>query len=341
MRSARLFAIVWFAFVALAYAGSTASAADFYAHKQIEIVVSTEAGTVYDAYARLLARHLPEHIPGDPSIIVDNMPGGGGLKAANYMFNEAPRDGTVIAGTHNAVFTMSLVFPSLAKFDERKFSWIGSVTKDPYLAIVRPDAPIRTVADAEKVGVTMGGPSAGSLGVDMVAISNALLGTKFKVIAGYKDPADVLLAMRRREVDGAFSISWSELKPTNLVQQGKVRIIAQEGVTPFPAFGPAPMLIAQARNEADREALVFMLGRAEAARPYFGPPGMPAERLAILRKAFDDSVRDPAFLADAARMRIAVDQPMDGDALAGFVNRLLSTPKPVTDRVAAILANSR
>ena len=341
MRS-KLFAgmIAFITFVGHAPLASAATN-DFYEGKQIQIFVSTEAGTVYDSYARLLARYLPDHIAGRPVVVVQNMPGGGGLKAANYMYNVAPRDGTAIAGTHSAVFTMSLVFPSLAKFNERRFSWIGSVTKDPYLAIVNKDAPIKTLMDAKQVSVSMGGPSAGSLGVDMVAITNALLGTKMKAIAGYKDPRDVLLAMQRHEVDGTFSISWSELKSTNLLQQGKVRIIAQHGMTPFPAFGDAPLLINLAKSEADRQALIFMLGRQEAARPYFGPPDIPPDRLAILRRAFEDTVHDPSFLNDASQMKIAVDQPMSGVKLAAFVDRLQSTPKQVTDRVHTILGRSR
>ncbi len=269
------------------------------------------------------------------------MPGGGGLKVANYIANVAPKDGTVIGGTHNAVLSMSKTEPDLAKFDERNFGWIGSVSADPYLAIVRADVPIQTIEDAKTKVVSMGGPSAGSLGVDMVVMSNALLGTKFKLIAGYKDPAEVRLAMFRGEVDGTFSISWSELKPTNLLQEGKVRVIAQHSFTPFPAFGNAPVTIDLAKNDQDRQALKFMLGREEAARPYFAPPGIPAERLAILRKAFMDTVSDPAFLKDAAARNIAVDQPMEGGKLAAFVAQLDGTSPAIIDRVSKILADSR
>ncbi len=314
---------------------------DFYKGKQVQIVVSTDSGTSYDSYARLLAQHMPRHIPGAPSIIVQNMPGGGGLKVANYMANIAPRDGTVIAGTLNAVFTMSLTTPDQAKFDENKFAWIGSVTRDPYIAIVSNTAPIKTIMDARTTQVSMGGASAGTLGVDMVAISNALLGTKFKLIAGYKDPGEVRLAMQRGEVDGTFSVSWSEVKPTNLVQEGKVRIIAQHGLTRFPEFGDAPMLMDQAPNEDARLALKFMLGRQEAARPYFAPPGAPAERVAILRRAFDATVKDPAYLADAAAMKLTIDEPMNGEDLTKFVAQMHTTPKAVIDRVAAILATAR
>lgn len=318
-----------------------ARSAEFYKGKQIEIVVSTSAGTVYDAYARLLARYLPAHIPGHPTIIVENMPGGGGLRVANYMANIAPRDGTVIAGTHNAVLTMSKTYPKLAKFDERNFGWIGSVSRDPYLAIVRSDVPIKTIMDARKTVVSMGAPSAGSLGVDMVVISNALLGTKFKLIAGYKNPSAIRLAMMRGEVDGTFAVSWSSLRSSNLLQEGKVRVIAQHCFTPFSAFGNAPLTIDQAKNSADRQALIFMLGRQEAARPYFAPPGLPPARLATLRKAFMASVKDPALLHDAAAMHISVDQPMEGAKLAQYVVKLDSTPPAIIERIRHILAASR
>lgn len=336
-----ILAVFCAAFGLIAPVERAAAAGPFYAGKQIQIFVSTEAGTVYDAYARLLAQHMPEHIPGAPSIVVMNMPGGGGLKVANYMQDVAPRDGTSIAGTHSAVFTMSLVMPGQAHFDERKFSWIGSVTRDPYLAIVRPNAPIRSFDDARSSVITMGGPSAGSLGVDLVAVSNAVLGTKFKIVAGYKDPKEVLLALQRDEVDGTFAISWSELSSTGLVQQGKVRVIAQHGLTALPIFGDAPLLVDEAHTPQDRQALVFMVGRAEAARPYFAPPGVPADRLEILRRAFDATVADPAFLADAKRSNLAVDGPMTGEKLGGFVDELMSTPKSVTDRIQAILTQSR
>jgi tripartite-type tricarboxylate transporter receptor subunit TctC len=329
------------AFAVLPLAAHAAEGDDFYKGKQIEIVVSTEPGVVYDTYARLLAQYLPAHVPGNPAVVVVNMPGGGGLKVANYIANIAPRDGTVIAGTHNAVLTMSKTTPDLAKFDERTFGWIGSVSRDPYLAIVMNNVPIKTIEDAKTTVVSMGGPSAGSLGVDMVVIANALIGTKFKLIAGYKDPGEIRLAMQRGEVDGTFSISWSELKSTNLLQQGKVRIIAQHGFTPFPAFGDAPLLIDQAKNDADRQALIFMLGRQEAARPYFAPPGLPPGRLETLRAAFAATVADPAFLADAARMNISVDQPMDGANLAAFVTKLDGTSPEVIDRISKILASSR
>ena len=318
-----------------------AQEADFYRGKQVTLVVSTEPGTVYDAYARLLAQFMPAHIPGHPIIVAQNMPGGGGLRAANYVNNIAARDGTVFAGTHNAVLTMSLIAPDLAKFDERKFSWIGSVTKDPYVAVVGKDVPIATLEEAKTKSVSMGGPSAGSLGVDLPVVVNALFGTKFRIVAGYKDPVEVRLAMQRGEVDGTFSVSWSELKQSNLVRDGVFRVIAQHGLTRSAEIGAAPMLMEQARTGEDKAALLFMLGRQEAARPYFAPPEIPRERLAILRAAFMETVRDPAFVKLASDARLAIDGPMEGAALAEFDDKLMSTPASVTDRLQSILAQSR
>ena len=140
------------------------AAEEFFAGKQIQLLVSSEPGTVYDSYARLVARHIGEHMPGQPRVLAQNMPGGGGLRVANYIANIAPRDGSVFAATHNAVLTMSLVTPDAAKFNEREFSWIGSVTRDPYLAVVRADVPVATIEDAKTKTISMGAASAGSLG---------------------------------------------------------------------------------------------------------------------------------------------------------------------------------
>jgi tripartite-type tricarboxylate transporter receptor subunit TctC len=322
-------------------AHAAAAQENFYAGKQLQILVSTEPGTVYDAYARLVARVIGDHIAGRPSVIVQNMPGGGGLRVANHLANVSPRDGTAIAATHNAVLTMSLVNPDAAKFSERELSWIGSVTRDPYMAVVRADVPISTIDDAKTTVVSMGGASAGSLGVDLPVISNALFGTKLRVVGGYKDPGEVKLAMMRGEVDGTFSVSWSETKQAGLVQAGKLRIIAQHAFKPHPELGGAPLLMDQAKTDADRAALVFMLGRQEAARPYFAPPGVPRDRLEMLRTAFMKTMRDPEFLRQSESMKLGIDEPMDGASLAEFVGKLMSTPRSVTERIASIIAASR
>ena len=315
---------------------------DFFKGKQLQIVCATEAGGLYDVYSRLLAKHMPRHIPGNPSAIVLNMPGGGSIKATNYIVNVAPRDGTAFAGTHSAVPTLPLTAPDQAKFDVNALSWIGSITKDPYVAYVWHTAPVKTLEDLKTTQIVMGGASAGTAGVDMVMLANEMFGFKMKLVIGYKDSIEVKLAMERGEVQGTFSNSWSDLKTTNMnwIQEGKVRLIAQHGFTEHPELKGVPLLMDQAKTDADRQALVFMLSRQEASKPYFAPPGVPAARMAILRAAFDATMTDPEFLKDAAIAHVAVDEPMNAEQLIKMVHDVSATPKPVVDRVQGILAKA-
>ena len=286
-------------------AASQARAADedFFKGKQLQIICSTDAGGLYDV---------------------------------------APKDGTVFAGTHSAVPTLPLTAPDQAKFDVNALSWIGSVTKDPFVAYVWHTAPLKTLDDLKTTQIVMGGASAGTGGVDMVLLANEMFGMKMKLVIGYKDSVEVKFAMERGEVQGTFSNSWSDLKTTNLnwVQEGKVRIIAQHGFKEHPELKGVPLLMDQAKNDADRQALVFMLARQEMSKPYFAPPGVPAARMAILRTAFDATMKDPEFLKDAETAHVAVDEPMNADQLIQMVRDVSATPKPVVDRVQAILAKA-
>jgi tripartite-type tricarboxylate transporter receptor subunit TctC len=316
---------------------------DFYKGKQLQIVCATENVGIYDTYARLLAKHMPRHIPGNPTTIVVNMPGGGGIKAANYLANVAPRDGTVIMGSLSAISTLQLTAPDQAKFDVNSFNWIGSVTKDPFVAYVWNTAPVKTLVDLKTTPIIMGATSAGTGGFDMVILANEMFGYKMKLVGGYKDTQEVKLAMERGEIQGTFSNSWGDLKSQNMawITDGKVRIIGQHGFSPHPELKDVAMFMDEAKNEADRQALVFMLARQEASKPYSAPPGTPEARVAILRAAFDATVRDPEFVKDAQTMHMAVDQPMNGKELADMVRSVSSTPKAVVDRVQGILAKAR
>jgi tripartite-type tricarboxylate transporter receptor subunit TctC len=316
----------------LAASGAHAADDDFFKGKQVQIISATEAGTIYDIYSRLLAKHMMRHIPGNPIAQVQNMPGGGSIKAANYIGNVAPRDGTVFLGSHSAISTLQLTAPDQAKFDVNAFNWIGSITKDPFVAYVWNTAPAKTLADLKTMQVVMGGASAGTAGVDMAILANEMFGFKMRIVAGYKDSIEVKFAMERGEVQGTFANAWSDLKTSNMswINEGKVRVIAQHGFEPHPEL-----------KEADRQALVFMLSRQEAAKPYFAPPGVPPARIAILRSAFDATMKDPEFLKDAETARIPVDQPMNGAQLTETVRTVGTTPKPVVDRMQGILAKAQ
>jgi tripartite-type tricarboxylate transporter receptor subunit TctC len=329
------------AFFAAATAWARGADGDFYEGKQIQLICSSEPGAVYDVYARLLAKYMPNYIPGQPTMIVQNMPGAGGLKATNYIANIAPRDGTVFVGTISGIPTSALMTPELAKFDVNNLSWIGSITKDPFIGYVWHTAPIQTLEDAKKIPVTMGATTAGTGGVDMVILADAFFGFKFKLVAGYKDTLEVKLAMEKGEIDGTFANGWGDLKTLNYdwIRDGKVRIIVQHGFEKHPELPDVPLFMDQAKTEADRQALVLMLSRQEASKPFFGPPGLPPARLAILRHAFDAAIRDPGFVQDAATAHLAVEGPMNGDQLAAMVAQVSATPLSVVERVKSTLAN--
>ena len=320
--------------------GTAAQAADdgFYKGKQVRLIVSTDPAGAYDTYARLLAAHMGDHIPGKPSLIVQNMPGASGLRTANYMFTTAPRDGTVIAGTHSSVPTAPLTTPDVASFDVNKFSWIGSAASDPYVGYVWNTSPVQSLEDARTKEVIMGGVSLGSAGVDMAVIGRDLFGLKLKIVTGYKASNDVKLAMERGEVHGTFANAWSSIKtsePTWL-RDHKIKVIVQHGFKPLPDLPDVPLFIDLAKTEQDRQALIFLLARQEAAKPYFAPPDIPATRLETLRIAFAETLRDPAFVADSTRMGLTLDGPMTGEELAALVQKLSATPASVVTRINGI-----
>ena len=316
---------------------------DFYKGKQIRLVVSTDAGGAYDTYARILAQIMRDHIPGNPIIIVQNMPGAGGLKVANYIAATAPRDGTVIAATHSSILTAQLTSPGAASFEATRLSWIGSITTDPYVGYVWHTAPVKTLADTRTTEVVMGGVSVGTAGTDYGILARDLFGLKIRTVNGYKSSNDVKLAMERGEVQGAFANGWSSIRNADpeWIRDGKIRIIVQHGFRPLPELPDVPLFISLAQTDADRQALVFMLARQEAAKPYFAPPEIPAERLAILRRAFDATVHDPRFLSLSAEANVTVEGPMTGDELSALVAKVAQTPPEVIARINRMLAEKK
>jgi tripartite-type tricarboxylate transporter receptor subunit TctC len=322
---------------------ATAAEEDFYKGRQLRLIVSTDAGGAYDTYARAMAQVLRDHIPGNPAIVVQNMPGASGLKTANYMQANAPRDGSVIASTHAGILTSQLTSPGAAQFELTRFSWVGSVTTDPFIGYVWHTAPIRTLEDTRTTEVIMGGVSVGSSSVDYGIMARDMFGLKLKIVTGYKASNDVKLAMERGEVQGTFANGWSSIKTAEpeWLRDKKIRIIVQHGLKALPELPDVPLFIDLAKTEADRQALIFMLARQEAAKPYFAPPDIPPARLDVLRRAFDATVHDPKFLALAGKMNIAVEQPMTGNALATLVTQVSQTPSAVVQRVTRILAEKK
>ncbi len=314
--------------------------ADFFKGKQLRVIVPTPVGGLYDVFARLVAEHLPRHLPGNPRAIAQNMGGAGGLVAANYIANVAPRDGTVLASAHSSTPTASLLSPEGAKFDVNDLSWIGSITKDPFVSYVWHTSPVQSLDDLKTKEGVFGGNAVGSASIDYAIVGKEFFGLKIKIITGYPNATDVKLAMERGELNGTFGNGWSALKagePTWLPER-KVTLLTQFGLSRHPEMPDVPLFIDLAKNAPDRQALELLLARQEFSKPYYGPPGIPAPRLTALRRAFDATMTDPAFLADAAKVNAPVDGPMTGEEVATAVKRISGTPQSVVKRIETMFA---
>jgi tripartite-type tricarboxylate transporter receptor subunit TctC len=324
---------------ALACAAARAQPAPerFYGGRTLSIIV--DGGGAYEAYARMLAQYLPKYIPGRPAIIVQEMPGAGGVRAANFLYNVAPRDGTVIAGLHGAVLTAPLLSPGAATFNNTRFSWIGNVTRDTYVGYVWHTSPVQTLEQASTKQLVLGGTSVGGNGIDMAIVARDVFGFKIKIVSGYKTSSETKIALERGEIDGTMANLWTSLKQTDWLAKGLVHVFVQHGTQKHPELPDTPLFRDFARNDAERQILDVLGVREEITRPYLAPPEIPAERLAILRRAFDATVRDPDYLAEMTRQRLEVEGPLSGEELALVVDRIAKTPPAVVQRLVALFSN--
>src|SRR3954470_16652364 len=266
---------------------------DFYKGKQIRMIVRTTVGGDYDQYSRLLARFIGKHIPGNPSILVVNMPGGGGITAANYMAQVAPHDGTVFGIVSQGLATdQALGMSPQLKADLREFNWIGNVVYSNQLLVVWKTSPTKTIEDAKKRETTIGATGAGSASVQYPAFYNNVLGTKFKIVFGYPGGQMIDLAMERGEVEGRGTnpySGWMASKPSWILTKQIIPLI-QAGIEKEPALPNVPLILDQKVKPEDKPLLEFMARGATVGRPLATTPGVPADRVAALRKAFEETV---------------------------------------------------
>jgi len=324
-------------------AGSVSAMADavndFYQGRQIRFVVRTPPGGDYDQYTRLIARFMGKHIPGNPALITVNMPGGGGITAANYMAQVAPRDGTVIGIVSQGLAAdQALGMSPGLKADLREFNWIANVVSSNQLLVVWHTSPTRTLADAKKRETLIGTTGSGSVSVQYPAFYNNVLGTKFKIVFGYTGGQEIDLAMQRGEVEGRGTnpySGWMASEPTWIPQKLIIPLI-QSGLEKEPELPDVPLIIDQPVKPADRPLLEFMARTATVGRPLATTPGVPAERVAALRAAFAATLKDPDFVATAAKEHMEI-KPMTGEKLAEIIAGLLNTPADVRERVKAAL----
>lgn len=317
--------------VFLAGQSGTAGAQNFYAGKTISIIVS--GGGAFDTYARTFSRHMPRHIPGQPNMIVQGMPGGGGVRAASFIYKIAPKDGTTIGGVHGAVLGAPLLTPQAADYDITKFSWIGNATRDQYVSYFWHTSPVQSIEDLKTKKVIVGGSSVGGAGIDLAIIGKELFGLNLTIVSGYKTSQETKLAIEKGEVYGTIANGLSSLKQTDWLETGKVRIVMQHGSKPNPALGNVPMFRSFARNDTELQMLDLIGVREEISKPYVAPPGLPAERLNVLRRAFDATLKDPEFIAEMQKQRLELTNPATGEELESEARRIAGIPAEIGRRV--------
>ena len=313
--------------------------ADFYRGKQIRVIVRTTPATDYDQYSRLIARFMGKHIPGNPSMIVVNMPGGGGITAANYMAQVAPQDGTVIGIVSQGLAAdQALGMSPQLKANLREFNWLANVIFSNQLLVVWHTSPTKTLDDAKRRVTAIGTTGAGSASVQYPAFYNNVLGTRFKIVFGYPSGAHNDLAMERGEVEGRGTNPYSSYMATHptWIPQKLVIPLVQAGIEKEPALPDVPLIRDLPAKAEDKPLLEFMARAATVGRPLATTPGVPAERVAALRAAFAAMVKDPEFIAGAAQESLEI-RPQSGETIQGIITGLLDAPADVRERMKTAL----
>jgi tripartite-type tricarboxylate transporter receptor subunit TctC len=306
------------------------SVEDFYRGKSLKLVVGSDATGEYDATARLLARHLGKHIPGRPNIIVQNMPGASGIKAANYLYSIAGRDGAVMATFNQGMPVYEATRMANTNFKTAEFNWIGTLTHSNTLVVVAARTGVKTIEDATKREVTMGSIGAGgTMSTHPILLNNAL-GTKFKLVVGYAGGQLVDMAIERGEVDGRGTYTWVDMKAKRAqwLRDKSVNILVQVGMEREPDLPHVPTLIDLARNDTERAVFTFISSDRPIGKSYVMPPQVPADRVEAIRKAFMATMNDRDFVADAKAKETEV-HPIAGAELQHLVEKIVSTPPDI------------
>jgi tripartite-type tricarboxylate transporter receptor subunit TctC len=309
---------------------------EFYSRHSVTFHIGYPAGAAYDIYARVVGRFLGRHIPGNPTVVMKNVPGASSLVLANSLANVLPRDGTAIGALFERIGIEPLVNPQHAKFDGTKLTWIGSVLKVTDVCMFWHAAAAKTIEDAKRREVIVG--TAGVAGNSALAprVLNAFVGTKFKLVGGYGG-ADLFLAMERGETDARCGMSWGGLKASKpeWLAEKKVNIVVQMAINKHSELGGVPHIMDLVSKPEDRAALEYLYATQEMGRPFAAPPGIPEDRKIALRRAFDDTMKDPEFL-DAAKKGLLEIDPIAGAGVQAIMERLYTTPRAVIDRVEAL-----
>ena len=321
----------------LAVAERAAAQEDFYKGKTVEILVGFGPGGGYDTYARALGQFLPKHLPGQPTVVVKNMPGAGSLTLVNYLINIAPKDGTSFGTFDQSLVLAPLFGGEAAKFDASKLSWIGSIAKGNTVCITWHTSAVKTWDDLRKHKAVFGGTGREDVRYTHAAMLKNMFGADLKIVTGYKGSSDLRIAMERGEIDGTCGDSWTSLKSTasDWVREKKINILAQFALDTHPEIREVPLLTEKAGSEQDKAALRLLFAAQVAGRPFAAGPGVPPERLQVLRAAFDATMKDPEFLAFTEKAKLEVD-PVGGREIEALVREVYQTPPDVVARAKAV-----
>jgi tripartite-type tricarboxylate transporter receptor subunit TctC len=315
--------------------------ADFYRGKTLTIIAASAPGGGYDLYARTIARHIGKHLPGNPTVVVSNMPGAASNVAAAYIANAAPKDGTVMG----AIFMGAVVEPLFGKgprttHDPSKFNYIGNANKDVYTCLARADAPVKTFGDVFDRELVIGASADGASTRDFPELLKNLLGAKFKIVAGYPGTRQINLAMERGEVQGVCGQSWSSVSSNYPAwfKEGTVKVLAQEDSQGYPDLNKhgVPRTVEFAKTDDQRRILELIYSQTAFGRPYIVAAGVPAERVAALRKAFMATMTDPELKAEAARIKLDVDA-IGGEELQQEIVKMYATPPDILEKARRAL----
>ncbi len=320
--------------VLLLVAVSPVRADDYFARKEINLYVGSAPGGPYDAYARLLARHLGRHLPGHPGVIVQNMPGASGRRLMGFIYNVAPRDGTAIATAQRALAFDPLMGAD-SHFDVNKVTWIGSANNETNVCMVWHSSSIRSIQDVKVRDMVVGTSGPSSTDAIYPNVMNYLFGTRFKVVGGYQAAAESNIAMERGEIDGRCGITWDTLVSLNAdwLRDKKIRLLVQFALDKNRDLPDVPSVFDLAKTEEERQILALWAAPNKMGRPFFAPPDMAPERVALLRRAFDAAMQDPELVAEAARMQLAV-AAITGEQVQALIRQVYATPKDVVAKAA-------
>jgi tripartite-type tricarboxylate transporter receptor subunit TctC len=328
----------------LAVAAEPALAQDsveqFYRGKQINLVVGSSAGGGYDTYAREIAKHIGRYIPGNPTIVPQNMPGAGSNKAAGYIYALAPKDGTAIGAIFPGTILQPLIGNTPPPHDPSKFIYVGSANSDAYMCVARKDAAVQNFKDLLSHVLIIAGASEGATTHDLPVVENSLLGTKFKIVSGYPGMRENTIAIERNEVQGVCGYGWTSLETQHpeWLTRHFINIIVQESIRGYSKLNDmgVPRTADFAKTDEDRQILELLYSQGIFGRPYVLPPGVPADRVAALRKAFMATMRDETLLAEAEKMKLDIN-PIAGEDLQALVAKLFALPPPIVKRARQAL----